>query len=136
MQARIPDRGSQLATMSAKRARVEGEVERVKELEKVNKVSKRDDDNTRETQVLSDMTKIGDGTTRRETVNEKVLSWTAARAGILTIVTNQEESNVVEPMQDQEKKRKTPKEYRPAPRKIAKNREITAANKMNSKRCS
>ena len=65
MQARIPGRGSQLATMSAKRARVEGEVERVKELEKV---SKRDDDNTRETQVLSDMTKIGDGTTRREAV--------------------------------------------------------------------
>ena len=54
--------------MSPKRARVEGEVERVKELEKVNKVSKRDDDNTRETQVLSDMTKIGDGTTRREAV--------------------------------------------------------------------
>ena len=38
--------------MSAKRARVEGEVERVKELEKVNKVSQRDDDNTRETQRL------------------------------------------------------------------------------------
>ena len=68
MQARIPGRGSQLATMSAKRARVEGEVERVKEFEKVNKVSKRDNDNTRETQVLSDMTKIGDGTTRREAV--------------------------------------------------------------------
>ena len=88
-------------------------MERVKELEKVNKVSKRDDDNTRETQVLSDMTKIGDGT-RREAVNEKVLSWTetAARAGVLTMVTNQEEPNVVEPMQeqDQEKKRKTPKE--------------------------
>ena len=47
-------------------------------------------------------------------MNEKVLSWTetAARAGVLTMVTNQEEPNVVEPMQeqDQEKKRKTPKE--------------------------
>ena len=86
-------------------------MERVKELEKVNKVSKKDDDNTRETQVQSDITKIGDGT-RRE--GERVLSWTetAARAGVLTMVTNQEEPNVVEPMQeqDQEKKRKTPKE--------------------------
>ena len=64
-------------------------------------------------------------------MNEKVLSWTetAARAGVLTMVTNQEEPNVVEPMQDQEKKRKTPKEYRLAPPKIAKNREITAADK-------
>ena len=68
-------------------------------------------------------------------MNEKVLSWTetAARAGVLTMVTNQEESNVVEPMQDQEKKRKTPKEYRPAPPKIAKNREITAADKKKFK---
>ena len=64
-------------------------------------------------------------------MNEKVLSWTetAARAGVLTMVTNQEEPNVVEPMQDQEKKRKIPKEYRLAPPKIAKNREITAADK-------
>ena len=75
-------------------------MERVKELEKVNKVSKKDDDNTRETQVQSDITKIGVGTTRREAVNERVLSWTetAARAGVLTMVTNQEEPNVVEPM--------------------------------------
>ena len=68
-------------------------------------------------------------------MNEKVLSWTetAARAGVLTMVTNQEEPNVVEPMQDQEKKRKTPKEYRLAPPKIAKNREITAADKKKFK---
>ena len=69
-------------------------------------------------------------------MNEKVLSWTeTARARVLTMVTNQEEPNVVEPMQeqDQEKKRKTPKEYRLAPPKIAKNWEITAADKKKFK---
>ena len=79
----------------------------------------------------------GKGITRRNAnVNEKVLSWreTAAHAGVVTMVTNQEEkSNVVEPTQPHGKKRKTPKQYRLAPPKLAKNREITAADKKKFK---
>ena len=75
----------------------------------------------------------GKGITRRNAnANERVLSWreTAAHAGVVTMVTNQEEeSNVVEPTQPHGNKRKTPKQYRLAPPKLAKNREITAANK-------
>ena len=55
-------------------------------------------------------------------------------AGVVTMVTNQEEeSNVVEPTQPHGKKRKTPKQYRLAPPKLAKNREITAADKKKFK---
>ena len=52
----------------------------------------------------------GKGITRRN-ANERVLSWreTAACAGVVTMVTNQEEeSNVVDPTQPHGKKRKTP----------------------------
>ena len=50
------------------------------------------------------------------------------------MVTNQEEeSNVVEPTQPHGNKRKTPKQYRLAPPKLAKNREITAADKKKFK---
>ena len=53
----------------------------------------------------------GKGITRRNAnANERVLSWkeTAAHAGVVTMVTNQEEeSNVVEPTQPHGKKRKT-----------------------------
>ena len=79
----------------------------------------------------------GKGITRRNAnANERVLSWreTAACAGVVTMVTNQEEkSNVVEPTQPHGKKRKTPKQYRLAPPKLAKNREITAADKKKFK---
>ena len=79
----------------------------------------------------------GKGISRRNAnANERVLSWreTAACAGVVTMVTNQEEkSNVVEPMQPHGKKRKTPKQYRLAPPKLAKNREITAADKKKFK---
>lgn len=79
----------------------------------------------------------GKGITRRNAnANERVLSWreTAARAGVVTMVTNQEEeSNVVEPTQPHGKKRKTPKQYRLAPPKLAKNQEITAADKKKFK---
>ena len=55
-------------------------------------------------------------------------------AGVVTMVTNQEEeSNVVEPTQPHGKKRKIPKQYRLAPPKLAKNREITAADKKKFK---
>ena len=74
----------------------------------------------------------GKGITRRNAnANERVLSWreTAARAGVVTMVTSQEdESNFVEPMQPQ-----TPEEYRLAPPKLAKNHEITAADKKKFK---
>ena len=79
----------------------------------------------------------GKGITRRNAnANERVLSWreTAARAGVVTMVTSQEdESNFVEPMQPHGKKRKTPKEYRLAPPKLAKHQEITAADKKKFK---
>ena len=74
----------------------------------------------------------GKGITRRNAnANERVLSLreTAPRAGLVTMVTNQEEeSNVVEPTQPHRKKKKAPKQYRLAPPKPAKNREITAAD--------
>ena len=79
----------------------------------------------------------GKGITRRNAnANERVLSWreTAARAGVVTMVTNQEEeSNVVEPTQPHGKKRKTPKQYRLAPPKLPKHQEITAADKKKFK---
>ena len=54
----------------------------------------------------------GKGITRiNANANERVLSWRelAARAGVVTMVINQEEeSNVVEPTQPHGKKRKTP----------------------------
>ena len=78
------------------------------------------------------VSKNGNGITRRNvSANERVLSWRemAARAGVVTMVTNQEEeSNFVEPTQPHGKKRKTTKQYRHAPPKLAKNREITAAD--------
>ena len=64
----------------------------------------------------------GKGITGRN-ANARVLSWreTAARAGVVTMVTSQEdESNFVELTQSHGKKRKTPKEYRFAPPKIRK----------------
>ena len=73
----------------------EEEVERFQDLENVKVVSEN-----------------GKGITRRNaSANERVLSWrkTAARAGVVTMVTNQEEeSKVVEPTQPHGKKRKTP----------------------------
>ena len=65
-------------------------------------------------------------------MNEKVLSWTetAARAGVLTMVTNQEEPNVVKPMQNQEKKTENSERIKTC---FAKNREITAADKKKFK---
>ena len=56
----------------------------------------------------------GKGITRRNAnANERVLSWRemAACAGVVTMVTNQEEkSNAVEPTQPHGKKRETPKQ--------------------------
>ena len=95
-------------------------MERFQDLENVKVVSENDKGITR----------------RNANANERVLSWreTAARAGVVTMVTNQEEElNVVEPMQPHGKKRKTLKQYRLAPPKLAKNREITAADKKKFK---
>ena len=68
--------------------------------------------------------------------NEKVLSWmeTAARAGVITMVTRtaEEESGVPQTM-TQKTKKKTPKEYRQDGPKVKENTEITAIEKKKFK---
>ena len=99
--------GSLLMNLAAKRAEVEEEyvekeyvaeeeVERFQDLENVKVVSENDKGIT----------------TRNTNASERVLSWreTAARAGVVTMVTHQEdESNFVEPAQPHGKKRKLQK---------------------------